>query len=127
MNTITIQDESAAGAILNEITLKFSEEYISVSALIKARIKQEIFQYENNVESYKKGLVVPGSLESKLNNKKAKSIDAEKQLYIALDAFKNNGFILLVDDEQVVDLEQKVLVDASTVVSFIKLTPLVGG
>jgi hypothetical protein len=127
MNTITIQDESAAGDILNEITLKFNEEYISISDLIKARIELEIYRYENNVELYKKGLVIPEKLETKLNNKKTKSIDAEKQLYIALDAFKNNGFILLVDDVQVENINQKVLVDRSTTVSFIKLTPLVGG
>ncbi|GAA4240459.1 MULTISPECIES: hypothetical protein [Winogradskyella] len=127
MNTITIQDESAAGDILNEITLKFNEEYITVSELIKARIELEISRYNDNVETYKKGLVTPGQLESKLNNKKSKSIDVEKQLYIALDAFKTNGFILLVDDQQVENIHQKVLVDKSTTVSFIKLTPLVGG
>jgi hypothetical protein len=127
MNTITIQDESAAGDILNEITLKFNEEYITISELIKARIELEITRYENNVESYKNGLVTPGKLESKLNNKKTKSIDTEKQLYIALDAFNTNGFILIVDDLQVENINQKVLVDKSTTVSFIKLTPLVGG
>ncbi|MBU2939721.1 hypothetical protein KO494_09245 [Lacinutrix sp. C3R15] len=127
MNTITIQDESAAGDILNEITLKFNEEYITVSEVIKARIELEISRYNNNVESYKKGLVIPDQLESRLNNKKSKSIDVEKQLYIALDAFKTNGFILLVDDQQVENINQKVLVDKSTTVSFIKLTPLVGG
>nr|WP_321235944.1 hypothetical protein [uncultured Psychroserpens sp.] len=127
MNIIKIQDESAAGDILNEITLKFNEEYITVSNLIKARIESEITHYESNVKSYKNGLVIPEQLETRLNNKKPKPIDAEKQLYIALDAFNNNGFILLVDDEQVENVNQKVLVDKSTVVSFIKLTPLVGG
>ena len=49
------------------------------------------------------------------------------QTYVAMEAFKNNGFFILIDDEQVDDLTQKFLVDESTTVSFVKLTPLVGG
>lgn len=127
MNIIKIKDESAAGDILNEITLKFKEEFITISDLIKARIEMEIERYEDNVGSYKMGLVLPTKIESRLNNNRKKEIDPEQQLYVALDAFNNNGFILLVDDEQVEDIDQRVLVDESTAVSFIKLTPLVGG
>ena len=54
-------------------------------------------------------------------------VDEEKQIYVALEAFQKNGFFILIDDEQVETLEQKVLVNESTAVSFIKLTPLVGG
>ena len=60
-------------------------------------------------------------------NKKTQKIDPEKQLYVALQGFQKNGFFILVDDEQVETLEQKFLVDESTLVTFIKLTPLVGG
>jgi len=126
MKTISIKDETPAGDIINEIILKFNNEYISVIELIKARIEAEINRYENNIETYRTGLVLPTNLESRLN-KKSRVIDSEKQLYIALEAFKNNGFILLVDDDQVENLDQKILVDSSTSVSFIKLTPLVGG
>ncbi|MEM9679282.1 MAG: hypothetical protein AAF901_03080, partial [Bacteroidota bacterium] len=106
MKTISIKDETPAGEIINEIVLKFNEEYITVIELIKARIETEIDRYKNNAEAYKKGLVLPTDLESRLNKKKPKDIDSEKQLYIALEAFKNNGFILLVDDEQVERLDQ---------------------
>lgn len=126
MKTLSIKDETAAGDILNEIILKFNEEYITIIELIKARIEAEIIRYEKNIKSYK-GLITPSKIESRLNKKNIKKIDTEKQLYIALEAFKNNGFILLVDDEQVEDLQQKVLVDETTNVSFIKLTPLIGG
>lgn len=127
MNIISIKDETAAGDILNEIVLKFNKEYITVIELLQARIEEEIKRYKNNVNEYKNGLVLPTNLERKLNKKERQKIDAEKQLYIALEAFKNNGFIVLIDDEQVEDLHQKVLVDETTSVSFIKLTPLVGG
>lgn len=127
MRTLTITDETAAGNILHKLSLEFEAEYISVKDLIEARIKAEIQIYEQDAESYKKGLVLPTDLEKRLNNKKIPKIDVEKQLYIALDAFQNNGFFILIDDEQVENLEDKFLVDEATQVSFIKLTPLVGG
>ena len=127
MNNLTIKDETTAGQILNEITLRFENEYITVKELIEARIKSEIEHYENNIKSYKNGLVRPNDLEKRLNNKKRKVIDLEKQLYIAFEAFQKNGFFIIVDDEQVENLEDRFLVDETTHVSFIKLTQLVGG
>lgn len=127
MKSITIKDETASGKILNEISLKFETEYISVKELIAARIKVELEKCQNNSESYVKGLVIPTDIQQRLNRKEPPTIDVEKQVYVALDAFKKNGFFILVDDEQVEELDQKFLVDESTTVSFIKLTPLVGG
>jgi len=127
MKTITITDETAAGNILNKIALQFEKEYITAQELIEARIKEEVKRYEANATDYKNGLVLPTNLEKRLNDKKTAKIDIEKQMYIALDAFKNNGFIMLVDDEQVEEPQQKILVGEATQVSFIKLTPLVGG
>ena len=127
MNILTIKDETAAGRVLHQILLEFENEYISVKQLIEARIRAEIKRYEKNIDSYKKGLVLPTNLEKRLNNKKTPKIDVEKQLYIALEAFQNNGFFILVDDEQVEELDEKFLINETTQVSFIKLTPLVGG
>ncbi|NQX86228.1 MAG: hypothetical protein HRT67_10050 [Flavobacteriaceae bacterium] len=63
------------------------------------------------MRDYKNGLVLPTNLEKRLNNKSLSKIDIEKQLYIALDAFNKNAFILLVGDEKVEDLQQKILVE----------------
>lgn len=127
MKTLTITDESATGKILQKLSIQFESEYITVSELIEARIKEEIGKYEKDIQSYKHGLVLPSNLEQRLNKKDVQKIDPEKQLYVALDAFKKNGFFILVDDEQVDDLDQKVHIDETSRVSFIKLTPLVGG
>jgi hypothetical protein len=128
MNTLVIKDEAASGKVLNEIALKFENEYISVKELIAKRIENEVDRYQNDLASYKtKGLVLPTDLEKRLNKKQTKQIDVEKQIYVALNAFNNNGFFILIDDEQVDDLDQKFLVDELTKVSFVKLTPLVGG
>ncbi|WP_420553724.1 hypothetical protein [Tenacibaculum aiptasiae] len=127
MKSIVIKDENLGGNILNEITLKFNNEYISTLELIRERIKVEIERYKNDVNAYKNGLVLPINLETRLSKKTLPDIDLEKQLYIALDSFQKNGFFILVDDEQIESVEQKILVDETTSVSFIKLTPLVGG
>jgi len=127
MKTLTIKDETTSGQILNEIFLKFESEYITVKELIEARIQAEVLRYEKDLGSYIKGLVRPTDIEKRINKKNRTRIDPEKQLYIALEAFQKNGFFILVDDEQIEELNQKFLVDESSQISFVKLTPLVGG
>ena len=128
MNTLVIKDEAVSGKVLNEISLKFENEYITVKELIAKRIENEVERYQHDLSNYRiKGLVLPTDLETRLNRKDSIKIDVEKQVYIALDAFKNNGFFILIDDEQVEHLEEKFLVDETTNVSFVKLTPLIGG
>ncbi|MEM6631078.1 MAG: hypothetical protein AAF694_15460 [Bacteroidota bacterium] len=127
MKTLTISDETATGKLLQKISLAFESEYISVKELIEARVREEISRYTQDVNSYKNALVLPTDLESRLNKKKRPTIDVEKQIYVALDAFQKNGFFILVDDEQVESLSEKFLIGDSTQVSFVKLTPLVGG
>jgi hypothetical protein len=59
--------------------------------------------------------------------RKRRKIDPEKQFELALRAFYTNGFILLVDDKQVEELEEEIEVRPDTTVTFLKLVPLVGG
>ena len=54
-------------------------------------------------------------------------IDPEKQFELARRAFYSNGFILLVDDRQVDELEEEIEIRPDTTVTFLKLVPLVGG
>lgn len=128
--TLKITDETYAGEILSEISLNFKAETVSIKEIIRERVSQEVETYNNKKPSYFNGLVEPSNAERTINGyklKERKIIDAEKQVYIALDAFQKNGFFILVDDLQCEDLEQKVELNADTKISFIKLTPLVGG
>lgn len=130
MNTITIKDETALGTVLNETTLDFATESVTIADIIKARVAAEVAAYNQKLPTVFNGLVQPTAAEKVLNGfklKKRKLIDAEKQMYIALDAFQKNGFFVLVDDLQADTLEQRVDIRPTTTVSFIKLTPLVGG
>jgi hypothetical protein len=54
-------------------------------------------------------------------------VDPEKQVFVAWDAFQKNRFFVMIDNKQVADLDETILVDASTKVSFLRLMPLVGG
>lgn len=130
MNTITIKDETALGTVLNETKLDFSTTSVTIADIIKARVAAEVAAYNRKLPAVFQGLIQPTAAEKVLNGfklKKKKLIDAEKQMYIALDAFQKNGFFVLVDDLQADNLEQRVEIRPTTTVSFIKLTPLVGG
>lgn len=127
---LTIKDETFAGKILREISLEFKSERITIKEIITERVMQEVEAYNTKLPEYFNGLVQPGDAEKTINGfrlKAQKRIDGEKQVYAALDAFLKNGFFVLVDSLQAESLEQDVLLTNETRVSFIKLTPLVGG
>jgi len=130
MQLITIKDESATGDILNEIQIQIDQERTTLKDLIAARVTAEVNAYNEKEPEYFKGLIQPSDAEVTLNGyrlKKRRTLDAEKQVYKALEAFQQNGYFVLVGDMQCEDLDQEVLVNDQTSVSFIKLTPLVGG
>jgi len=130
MKNIRIKDESATGKILHEIMIAVENELTTVKEIIEARVFAEVEAYNKKLPEYFNGLVQPSDAEHTLNGFKLNSrraIDAEKQAYIALDAFVKNGYFVLVDDVQVETLEQEILVGDDTSVSFVTLTPLVGG
>lgn len=128
--TLTIKDETAAGITINEVQVSFASELTTVKEIICARVGAEVEQYNNKMPEYFKGLVQPGEAERTLNGyklKDRKKVDAEKQCLVALDAFQKNGFFLLIDNIQSESPEQMVVINPKTNISFIKLTPLVGG
>lgn len=131
MNLLTIKDETALGKVLHELELTLSEDIITVRELIRQRVYAEVAAYNRKAGEVFHGLVQPADAEATLNGYRMKGkiglIDAEKQFYVALDAFVKNGFFILVDDRQVEGLEEEILVAKDTSVSFVKLTQLVGG
>lgn len=128
--TLTIKDETSAGKILNEISILLKTSTVTLKEIIEARVIHEVNVYNNKLPEYFQGLVQPTHAEKTLNGyrmRERKKVDVEKQIYIALDAFQKNGYFVLVDDKQADSLEQEVIIKSKTVVSFVKLTPLVGG
>lgn len=128
--TLTIKDETNSGKVLSEIIIPIKSTTVTVKDIIEARVIYEVKAYNDKLPEYFQGFVQPTNAERTLNGYKMrerKKVDSEKQVYIALDAFQKNGYFILVDDKQVEFLEQEVLIKPNTIVSFVKLTPLVGG
>ena len=131
--TLMIRDETAAGEPVHEFPLEFPSERITVRELIRERVYQEVTDY--NFRSRReggvfRGLVQPTNTERTLNGFKVpkdRDIDWEAQFARAIDAFGRNGFFILVDDRQAEALDEAIVISPSTQVSFVKLTPLVGG
>ncbi len=128
--TITIKDETFNGKILNEVNISLTGERYTVKDLIEARVIAEVEAYNSRMPEYYKGLVQPSESEVTLNGykiKDRKKVDAEKQVYVALDAYQKNGFFILLDDIQLGMLEQEIFLTKKSNISFLKLTPLIGG
>ena len=128
--TLTIHDETASGQKTNTFTLDCLTERMTVRELIRARIYQEVRDYNQKSPEYFRGLVEPTNAERVLNGYKLKArrqIDWQEQHERALQAFGRNGFFVLVGDKQAESLDQEFEVKADTEVSFVKLVPLVGG
>ena len=128
--TLTIHDESTSGQHTNTFTLDCLTERMTVRELIRARIYQEVQDYNLKQPEYFRGLVEPTEAERTLNGyklRKRRQIDWQEQYNRALEAFSRNGFFVLVGDKQADRLDDEFEVKAETEISFVKLVPLVGG
>jgi hypothetical protein len=128
--TLTVTDESPTGETLLEFVLEVSAERITVRDLIRQRVRHEVEEYNRRQVDTFRGLVQPTDSERTLNGyrlKQPRVIDAAAQLAKAIDAFEGNQIIVLVDDRQVESLDEEIALRPDTRVSFLRLTPLVGG
>lgn len=128
--TLSVRDENFAGKVLHEVLVGFSTEAVTIKDIIEARVRAEVDAYNKKLPDYFNGLIEPADAEKTLNGYKMRSrkmIDPEKQVYVALDAFQKNGFFVLLDSQQCTSLDHQVTLTTDTQISFVKLTPLVGG
>ncbi len=127
---ITIRDQTASGNDLTSFTLECLTEEMTVREMIRARVYQEVGDYNLHQPEVYRGLVEPGDSERTLNGyklRKARKIDWEKQYEKALQGFHANAFFILIDNRQAEDLDERFTVTVDTEISFVKLIPLVGG
>jgi len=130
-HNLTVKDEVLGAGLSNEFMLWFEEPQVTVADIIRERVRHEVENYNaRSAESRFIGLVQPTQSEVELNGyklKKGRQVNATKQIEVALREFESCAYFILVDDLQVKSLEDEVVVCADTKVTFIKLTPLVGG
>jgi hypothetical protein len=129
---LTIRDETtfSFGGDSEEFTLDVPTERITVRDLIRARVFGEVSDYNLRQPEYFRGLVQPSDAERTLNGfkvRRGRRIDPKKQFEKAITSFYRNGFLVLVNDRQVDELEEEIEIRPDTTITFLKLVPLVGG
>ena len=132
MTTVAIRDEvtTRSGRPPLQFTLDFPTTQITVRELIRSRVTGEVNDYNMNQTEYFQGLVQPTGAEATLNGYRVgrrRVIDPKRQVEQALAAFQANGFMILVDDRQVDQLDEVITLQETTQIIFLKLIPLVGG
>ena len=128
--TLTIHDETASGQKTNTFTLDCLTERLTVRELIRARIYQEVQDYNQRQPEYFRGLIQPTEAERVLNGYKLRAkrqINWQAQYERALEAFGRNGFFVLVGNRQAESLDEEFEIKVDAEVSFVRLVPLVGG
>ncbi len=127
---MTITDATPTGERLHTFTLDHLAERMTVREILRARIWQEVGDYNQRQPETFRGLVQPLGAERMLNGAKARTprtIDWEAQFRRACEAFETNGFFVLIGDRQAETLDEAFDIGVETEVQFVKLTPLVGG
>jgi hypothetical protein len=111
-------------------TITLERSLSSGRELIRSRVRQEVERYNQALPEVFQGLVQPEESEQILNGfrmKVKRPLDWEAQCEQAYASFEKNGFLLLVNGTQVVDLDDAVELQPESEVEFVKLVPLVGG
>ncbi|MEN3612451.1 hypothetical protein AAH979_23220 [Plantactinospora sp. ZYX-F-223] len=130
MAMVSFVDETTAGERSTAWHLEIFEERLPVREVIRRRVFQEVAEHNAQGGDVFRGLVQPTGTERTLNGFKLRQprrIDPQEQADRALEAFSRNGFIVLVDDRQVDELDAVVELTRGTRITFLKLVPLVGG
>ena len=128
--TIHIWDEVIPGQRTPAETVTVQEARTTVRELIRSRVQQEVERHNQSLPEVFHGLVQPEESEQILNGFRMKAprpLAWEVQFERACSSFERNGFLLLVDGRQVIELDDRVDLLADSEVQFVKLVPLVGG
>lgn len=130
MPRILIVDETTAGGRFEAPPLQIDAERPSLRDLIALRVRAEVRRYNNERPERFHGLVQPNDLERMLNGpaeRRFRPIDADRQVEVALKAFRDGRFLVLLPDRQAEDLDEVVELADGDAVGFLRLVPLVGG
>ncbi len=126
---VTIRDETLQRTEITEALLRVSSYRLTARELICERVEAECDErLDGKAGCDGTRLVQPDAVEMTLNTRASPMVpDVGKRIALALSAFENNGFVLLVDDRQIETLEEEIEISERSIVTFLKLTPLVGG
>ena len=128
MALVTVRDETFPGGHADELTIEFLTERVTVRELIRSRVYQEVTEY-NAARAQRPRLPFPltAVVRRLYAHRPRQRLDWEEHYQRAVRAFQRSGFLILVDDQQVDDLEAEIEVKAETRITFLRLVPLAGG
>ena len=125
---LSIVDETTAGERRSAGAFQFDSATLTLRELIRVRVQQEVKRFNETDSEVFRGLVQPDALERILNGARERPVlDWEKQFDKAITAFKGNGFLVLLDDQQITDLDETLHLTPQSQLTFLKLVPLMGG
>ncbi len=130
MALVAFVDETTSGERSDAWHLEVSEERLTLREVIRRRVFQEVAEHNASSVLTFRGLVQPSYTQRVLGGyrmSKPRRVDPETQYERAVDVFARNGFVVLVDDKQVEDLDTMLDLRTRTEITFLKLVPLVGG
>lgn len=127
--TPVVRDETSAGEVVRSLELRLADGRITVEALIRERVHQEVRSHNAARTTVPfAGLVEPTASEESRNGPRTfRRVDPDRQADVAVDEFRRGRVLLLVDDRQVEDPETELELTSSSGVTFLRLVPLVGG
>jgi hypothetical protein len=121
--TLTIYDETLTGEKTPSLTLDFDVPHIKVRDLIRDRVYQEARDYNQAQPEYFRGLVQPSESEQCSKGYQLSSrcsIDLEQLHEKALQTHDCRGFMVLVNDDLVEDLDAEIELADKPTVSFLR-------
>lgn len=127
---IHISDEVIPGERSNARHVTVPQAATTARELIRCRIGEEVRRHNESRAEVFHGLVQPEESERILNGFRMQAprlLNGEVQFERACSIFLRNGFLLIVDGRQVVELDEPFELQAESEVQFVKLVPLIGG
>ena len=125
---LSITYESTAGERCNAGAFQFDDATLTLRELIRVFVQEEVKRFNESGSEVFRGLVQPDASERILNGVRERPVlDWEKQFDKAIAAFKGNGFLVLLDEQQITDLDETLLLTPQSQLAFLKLVPLMGG
>jgi len=130
MASVTVRDETTAGRSYDVWVLPNLPDTITARELVRLRVREEVARFNATASDVFNGLVQPTGTQATVNGyrlRQHRKLDWEKQAVLACAAFARNGFVVLVRDRQIEDLDEVIDLAADPEVAFVRLVPLVGG
>ena len=127
--TFRMWDEAIPGGRSGDRTVTVDRAPANLRGLLGICVRQEVARYNQSLPETFHGLVQPEESEQLLNGspKVRKPLNWEAQLKRTCASFEKNGFLVMIDGQQVTELDAPLELEDDSEVQFIKLAPLAGG